>query len=197
MIYGRVSENGGRGVTAQKRVIVHPYSYYLGIKDLGRNGFDYGKPVKFDFVAVSRDGTPAAYDELQAKLYKNQWRTVVRRTPSGEYRYQSINDPKLIQSIKIPSGSGSQAVEFTPPTYGSYTMKIESPATGAAARAKFYCGGWGYSPWALENPARIELALDKEQYGAGDVAVVQLRAPFPGRVIVSIEGEDVLESRVH
>ncbi|BCS89471.1 alpha-2-macroglobulin family protein [Pseudodesulfovibrio sediminis] len=196
VIYGRVSENGGRGVTARKRVLVHPYSYYLGVKNLERNGFEYGKPVKFDFVAVSKDGTPVEFDELQAELYKNRWRTVVRRTPSGEYRYQSVNDPKLIESIKVPSGVGKQIVEFTPPTYGSYTMKILSPTTGAAAGTNFYCGGWGYSPWALENPARIELALDKEQYDAGDIAVVQLRAPFSGRVIVSIEGENVLESKV-
>ncbi len=196
VIYGRVSEHGGRGVTARKRVLVYPYDYYLGIKNSEQNDFDYGKPVQFDFVAVDKDGNLTKFEELKASLYKDQWRTIVRKTPSGDYRYQSVNDPKLISSVKIPSGTGKQSVQFTPPTYGSYTVKILSPSTGAAATTQFYCGGWGYSPWALENPARIELALDKDQYNAGDTAVIQLRAPFPGRAIVSIEGDRILESKV-
>lgn len=195
-IYGRVSETGGRGVTARKIVKVHPYACYIGVKRLGKSGFDANKPITFDYVSVDAQGSPCGHGELEARLFRDRWRTVVRRTPSGGFRYESVNDPELLASKTIPAGSGRGSVRFTPPDYGSYRVVIASPETGASARAAFFTGGWGYSPWALENPARVELLPDKDQYLPGETAVIQVRAPFPGRLLVAVEGDSVFETRV-
>ncbi|MBU1248573.1 MAG: alpha-2-macroglobulin family protein, partial [Proteobacteria bacterium] len=195
-VYGRVSESGGRGVTARKSVIVHPYSYYVGLKKLDKNGYEYNKPINFDFVTTDPKGIPCAHGELQARLYQDRWRTVVRKSPSGGYRYESVNDPQLLTATNIPAATGKGNVQFTPPGYGSYRVEVVSPESGASARASFYCGGWGYSPWALENPARIELVTDREQYRPGETATIQVRAPFAGRLLVAVESDKVLDTRV-
>ncbi len=93
-------------------------------------------------------------------------------------------------------GTGKGSVKFTPPSYGSYQMVVASSETGASASTSFYCGGWGYSPWALKNPARIELVTDKEQYSPGETAVIQVRTPFSGRLLVSVEGDYVNNTRI-
>lgn len=202
IILGRVSETGGRGVTARKRVVVHPHPYYLGVRALEKKGFAPAKPVTFDFVALTPDGAPAAHGPLSARLYRDRWRTAVRLTPSGGYRYESVNDPELVSEQVVPAGAGPGSVSFTPPDYGSYRMLIDtagtpaSGASGASGVATFFCGGWGYSPWALENPARIELVLDKDHYQPGDNAVVQIRAPFPGRLLMAVEGDTVSDTRI-
>jgi uncharacterized protein YfaS (alpha-2-macroglobulin family) len=196
VIYGRVSETGGRGVTARKRVAVHPYPYYLGMRSLEKKGFDPGKAMRFDFVAVGPDGAACAHGPLSARLYRDRWRTVVRLAPSGGYRYESVNDPELIAEEPVPAGSGAGFVAFTPPDYGSYSVVVASDQTGSSARSSFFCGGWGYSPWALKNPARIELVADKDQYQPGETATIQVRAPFPGRLLVALEGNRVNDTRV-
>lgn len=194
-IFGRVSESGGRGVTARKRVTIHPCKTYIGIKKLSKNGYEYGQPTTFDFVTTDPSGKPTEHDELRAAFYRDRWRTVVRKSPSGGYRYESVNDPELVSETVIQAGKAEGSVDFTPPSYGSYRAVISSPGPGASAQVEFFCGGWGYSPWALENPARIELVTDREQYDPGDTATVQVRAPFPGRLLVTVEGDKVHHSQ--
>lgn len=196
MLYGRVSESGGRGVTARKRVTIHPYDYYIGIKKLNKNGFKHGQPITFDFTCLTPQGAKADHGPLTARLYRDRYRTVVRKAPSGGFRYESVNDPQLLTETAIAAGSGDGTVEFTPPRYGSYRVVISSPETGASALTTFYSGGWGYSPWALENPARVELVTDKEQYQPGETATVQVRAPFPGKLLVTVEGNYVNDTRI-
>jgi len=199
VLLARVSEAGGRGVTARRRVAVHPYPYYLGMRQTERKGLDPGKAATFDFVAVDPDGRPAAHGPLSARLYRDRWRTAVRLTPSGSYRYESVNDPELLAERSIPAGTGAGSVTFTPPDHGSYRVRVspaDPGAAGASAVAAFFCGGWGDSPWALENPARVELVADKDHYLTGDTARIQIRAPFPGRLLVAVEGRSVNDVRV-
>ncbi|MCK9240316.1 alpha-2-macroglobulin [Desulfocurvus sp.] len=195
-ILGRVSEAGGRGVTARKAVAVHAYPYYLGVRNLEKRGVDPGKPVEVEFVAVDPAGRPCDHGALAARLYRDRWRSVLRRSPSGDYRYESVNNPELLRETIIPAGTGASTVRFTPETHGSYRVVVAAPDTGAAAGVAFYAGGWGFSPWAMENPARVELVPDKEQYQLGDTAVIQVRAPFAGRLLVAVEGQNVNDTRV-
>ena len=36
----------------------------------------------------------------------------------------------------------------------------------------------------MDNPERIEIDLDKETYQPGEVAIVQIRAPFGGKLLL-------------
>src|SRR6185369_3916300 len=87
-----------------------------------------------------------------------------------------------------------------PKTYGNYRVVLTDPETQASAEVEFFAAGWGYSPWAIKNPARLELILDRpgdRDYAPGETASVQVRAPFPGKLLVTVEREGVLYSEVH
>ncbi|WP_022661764.1 alpha-2-macroglobulin family protein [Paucidesulfovibrio longus] len=201
-ISARVREHGGRGVSGGQGVPVHAYPRYPGLALLDRNAFDPGEPVDFRFVLVSPDGAPAQ-GKLQAAFYKDEWQTVVRRTPSGGFRYESSRDPKLLErkELSTPDTTAKNGpvvgdFKFTPEEFGSYRVTLTDPASGASTQLEFYCGGWGYSPWAMENPARIEIVPDKEEYKAGERATFQLRTPFAGKALVTVESRDILETHV-
>ena len=66
---------------------------------------------------------------------------------------------------------------FTPPEFGSYRVVLSDPETGASTQIEFFVSGWGYSPWAIKDPGRLELGLDKSEYQPGETAAVQVRAP--------------------
>lgn len=197
----RVREHGGRGVLGIQGVPVHVYPRYPGLERLERNAFDPGEPATFRYVLVTPDGAPAS-GRLRAALYKDEWQTVVRRTPSGGFRYESSRDARLLEQrdLDAPASPDRKPAvgqfRFTPGTFGSYRVTLTDPASGASTELPFYCGGWGYSPWALENPARIEIVPDKPEYKAGETAAFQLRTPFPGKALVTVEGREVLETRV-
>ncbi|MDY0307892.1 MAG: MG2 domain-containing protein, partial [Desulfovibrionaceae bacterium] len=187
---GRVREQGGRGVTARKRIPVHAYSLYPGIKRPESMELDPGKPAVLDFVTVNPEGRQTAHPELVATLFQDRWQTVMRRTQSG-FSYESVRSPVEISTRRLAPGDGAGSFSVTPPDYGSYRVRLADPATGAAAELEFYCGGWGYSPWAVKNPARLELIPDKSGYQAGETASVQIRSPFAGKALVTVEGQNV------
>ncbi len=197
LITARVQEEGGRGVTARSRLTVHPYPYYLGVKRRGPVYPELGQPVEIDWVAVAPDGTERATGPLVAELVLDRWQTVLRRTPAGGFRYESNRESVVVSRREIAGGAASGSFSFSASEYGSHRVVLSDPATGAATSVGFYTGGWGYSPWAVENPDRIELELDRGEYRPGETATVQVRAPFPGRLILAVEREELFTTQVH
>jgi uncharacterized protein YfaS (alpha-2-macroglobulin family) len=184
----RVREQGGRGVTAFRRVPVHAYSLYPGIMKPRSMELDPGKTAVFGFVTVDPQGRRVPAPELIATLYRDRWQTVMRQTGGG-FSYESVRNPEEVSTQRVAPGQESFTV--VPPDFGSYRVRLSDPSGGAASEVEFYCGGWGYSPWAVKSPARLELVPDKKGYRAGETASIQLRSPFPGKVLVAVEGRNV------
>jgi uncharacterized protein YfaS (alpha-2-macroglobulin family) len=197
VVTARVSEQGGRGVAARTRFPVHPYPYYLGLRRLGEVYPEPGQEVELEYVALSSDREQVPSGELRADLYYVRWHTVLRRTPSGTYRYQSTRDPVLIDEQTIAAGESRGSFRFTPTDYGSHLVVLTDPSTGASTAVDFYASGWGYSPWAVENPGRLELDLDREEYRPGETATVQVRAPFAGKLLLTVERDRVFTHQIH
>ena len=122
---------------------------------------------------------------------------MLRKTPAGGWRYETTRDPRLISSQAIPAGKSRGTFQVTPKSYGSYRLVLTDADTQASAAVEFYAAGWGTSPWAIKNPARLELDLDKTEYAAGDKAMVQVRAPFPGKILLTVERDKVLDTQIY
>ncbi|HVR96177.1 MAG TPA: alpha-2-macroglobulin family protein, partial [Thermoanaerobaculia bacterium] len=200
VITARVQEQGGRGVAAMERLDVHPYPYYIGIRQLGETMPEPGREVEFEFVAVDPSGKEVPYAALRADLFEDRWNTVLRRVPGGGFRYESTRDPVLADTRAVAGGKGKGKFRFTPREYGSYRAVLTDPETQASAEVEFYAAGFGYSPWAVKNPARLEIDLDRpegQDYAPGDTATVQVRAPFAGKLLVTVERDQVLYHQVY
>lgn len=192
----RVREGGGRGVTGLARMPVHVYPSYPGLKRLASDSAAPGKPLTFDCVSVASGGKLADTVELTATLYRDAWQTVLRKGPDGSLKYESVRDPKVIDAKTVALTHGKGKASFTPPSFGSYRVVLEDAQSGAATQLEFYAGGFGYSPWAMENPARIELKPDKTDYASGETARLQVRAPFGGKLLVAVEGTAVHDVQI-
>ncbi|HYN23406.1 MAG TPA: MG2 domain-containing protein, partial [Thermoanaerobaculia bacterium] len=199
VLTARVQEQGGRGVAALTRMQVHPYPYYIGLRRLGAEE-DYPepkKPVDFEYVAVSPDGKALPSGYLRADFFEDRYNTVLRRISGGGYRYESTREAVLLDSKPVPAGNPRGKFRFTPTRYGSYRVVLTDPDTEASSQVEFFASGWGMSPWAIKNPARLELDLDKEEYAPGETAIVQVRAPFSGKILLTVERDRVMETQVH
>ncbi|MHC1789783.1 alpha-2-macroglobulin family protein [Solidesulfovibrio sp.] len=196
VLTARVREGGGRGVAGLARLPVHVYPSYPGIRRLASDSVPPGKPVSLECVSVGTDGKPAQTPALTATLYRDQWQTVLRKGPDGSLKYESVRDPKVMDTKDVALAGGTGRVSFTPPSFGSYRVVLNDPESGAASQLEFYVGGFGYSPWAMENPARIDLKPDKTEYASGETARLQVRAPFAGKLLVAVEGTGIHDVQV-
>lgn len=196
MLFARVSERGGRGVAAMQSVRVHAYPRYPGLRRLEDRGVSPGDQVQVDYAVLSPDGQPLQGADLRVEVFRDRWQTVLRHTPSGGYRYESVRDSELVSTERLTNAPGKGQLKVTPTRHGSYRLRLTDEEGGAGSQVSFYAGGWGYSPWAIENPARLELEPGKDEYAPGETATIQVRAPFAGRLLVTVEGDGVLDVQV-
>lgn len=196
MLFARVSERGGRGVGAMQRVSIYPYPRYTGLKRLEDRGVDPGSKVDVEYVVLTPDGKPTKGAELRVDFYKDVWQTVLRRTPSGGFRYDSVRDSMLVSSNTLNNAAATGSVTVSPPEYGSYRVVLVDEGGGAVSQTQFYAGGWGYSPWAIKNPARMDIVPDKDEYAPGESATLQVRTPFAGKLLLTVEGDEVFDTKV-
>ena len=187
-----VSEAGGRGVSGYTEILIHPYSRYLGMRAGVNNYAKIDEPVAIAMVCIDRDMKPTSLDTCKVSIYKIIYHTLFRAEKSGAYRWVSERQMVKIDSSVVAVGASGGSISFTPHDYGQFAVIAEDPSGGHSSKVEFYASGWGWAPWALKNPDRIELALDKEAYAVGDVAHLQVRAPFGGTLLVTVEKDGIV-----
>ena len=198
VVASRVQESGGRGVAAVAHIPVHPWPYYIGIRRAG-NGDAYvtpGSKAEFEWAAVGLDGKSVKSNTLRADLYEDEWHSVLRHTSNGGYNYETTRDTTLVKSITIQPGNTRGTFTFIASGYRTFRAMITDSSTGASSEISFYCGGWGYSPWAMKNPGRLDLQLDKDEYAPGETATLQIKSPFSGKLLITLERDDVYYTAV-
>ena len=77
-------------------------------------------------------------------------------------------------------------------------ITFTEPGSAAATRCAFTTGSRapGSTPRDRSRPAHVELVFDKPVYQPGDVARVQIRAPFAGEAWITLQRDRIIESRV-
>ena len=190
-----VSEPGGRAVTAAHRVVVHPYSHYIGIKRSSSGRIKRNQDVSFNYIALDKNGNAIAGRDLGLTVYKVHWNTILRRNARGRYEYVSDDQLTTLESHQLISTAEIGTFTFTPSEYGQYRIHIEDIASGAKTELKVETTGWGNVPLSMENPNLLEMTLDKPAYQPGETAKLQIKAPFPGKLILTMEREKILSYR--
>ena len=190
-----VSETGGRAVTASHRVVIHPYSHYVGLRRTTTGDVKINKPLRFDTIAVNNAMAVAPGRFLKLSLHKVHWNTILRQNSAGRYEYISEPQTTEVTTQTLTSTEMAQTVTLTPSDYGEYRVRLEDIASTATAELGFYVSGWGNIPVSMEHPTRLELTLNKPAYRPGETAKLHIKAPFPGTLLLTVEREKMLSYR--
>ena len=196
-ISATVKELGGRAVSSRITRYVDPYSYYIGIKEMGENRVDINTEADFDIVVRSPEDGDADINELDVSVSKVIWSSAIKKDEKGEYRYISESREEGIfeTSVKIADGAGK--FTYAPRSSGDYVLRIKGKDKNAhASSIKFDCWETGYMPWAMERPDRVELELDKKSYKPGDIARLLVKSPFKGKALVTISQDKILQTDI-
>ncbi|HGJ66942.1 TPA: hypothetical protein ENS27_16405, partial [bacterium] len=190
-ISATVHETGGRTVTAQKTVDVYPYQYFVGLRQAKDGYAQINKPTEFEFVVLGKNSQPMAGRQCEISCYRVTWQTIMQKV-NGKIQYDSQRQENLVKSLSLASGTTATKFSFTPDQYSEYRVEIRE-SDGHSSSISFYVSGWGSSPWAMSKPERLDIGLDKKIYKHGETAKVQIRSPFAGRLLLTVEGDEVYE----
>ena len=190
-----VSEIGGRAVTASHRVVIHPYSHYVGLRRTNMADAKINQPVRIDYVAVDDAMAVAPGRALRLSLHKVNWNTILRQNTAGRYEYVSEPQTTEVETHDLTSAETAQPLTLTPSGYGEYRVRLEDLKSTATAEIGFYVNGWGNTAVSMEHPTRLDLTLNKPAYRSGETAKLHVKAPFPGTLLLTVERDKVLSYR--
>jgi len=194
-----VTEASGRAVTGYASTWVDAYPFYVGLKPAWSGAVRAGETQLVSVVEVAPDGRPVDQEKpLVLTLSKVTWNSVLRRNHRGRYEWKSERQVVKIRQDTLVAGGTARDWSFAVDGAGDYLLAVSDPASGASSSLSFFAGSSDseWASWSREKPGWVELAWDRESYQAGDTARLQVRAPFTGEALLTVETDRVLESRV-
>lgn len=190
-----VTEPGGRAVSAYSAFDIHPYPFYLGLRQQTEGYAKVGEEFVFDYVVIDENGKPQQPGKLQVTVSKIVWQSILKKDRRGYYRYVSESSEQQVYKSPATPTNGKGTIRFSPKNYGQYRVKIRHVGSGVSSSATFYASGWGYAPWSMAHPDRLEIEFDKKMYRVGETAKVLIKAPFSGKLLYWIEREAVMQTK--
>ena len=196
LLVGSVQEDSGRWTSQTGTATWFPTPYLLGMKLDGEHLVP-GEAGNIRIAAVDPDGKTVETGRLKAEisLVRSNWHTVYR---DGRYIY-TWNERIVPESSRSLESSGGQAVlEFTPRQRGTYLVRVSTEDGSVVASRRLNAWSSGES-WDEDGNGRmdaVELGFDKKAYRPGDVARLTLKAPYAGTLLLGLERERQLSTRV-
>ncbi len=195
-----IIDQGGRTVTAFTGCDIHPYPFYLGLRTGGMRGMRPGDAAQVGIVMAKTDGTPKQEQmKLELTLYTVRWTTVLTTDSNGRHRYQSQRNLNAVYRQTLETGPDGRVVyDVRAGNAGYYLLRVADNKSNVSSSHEFYVGG-SHDRWqtrSMEQPGRVEMALDREYYRPGDIAMLRITAPFHGKALLTLEQDRVLSATV-
>ena len=189
-----VTDETNLPVTYRESALVHPESFYIGVKPESYFG-NANTPFSFSVISVDWSKEPVGQVPLEATFEAIEWE--VEETGSLDMPYRYVEETTQIDTASpITGADGLTRIAFTPPEPGTYQLRVESG--GAVTEVLVWVGGESSPVWPQRIQSLIDLTPDAETYEVGDRAQVFFPNPFPGnaKALVTIERGRVMETRV-
>ena len=186
--YSTVFDETGRPVSRLTSANIYTQSVYFGIAEDGNWFYPLNQPVGFHLIALSKDQAVLS-TTAEVSVIKHEYRTIISK--SGDYfRYESQKEDKLISSTMVKVTGDQTLFSYIPRTSGDYELRVAIPGSDTYVSKSFYSyGSWGSdnSSFEVNNEGQVDIQLDKSSYYNGESVRALFKAPFDGRMLVTLE----------
>ncbi|MBD2715830.1 alpha-2-macroglobulin family protein [Microvirga sp. STR05] len=155
-----------------------------------------GQPLAVQLAALTPAGQPTTA-QARVQVVRLLWETVIERQ-GGRYVYNSQKREEVVLNRVVSvKGAGQDAgLNFTPTYSGEYEIRVSGTGAVTYVARRLYAYGYGdtqSNSFEVNNEGEVTIEADKPTYEPGDVAHLLLKTPFPGRVLVTVERDRVLD----
>jgi len=188
-------KQGGRAVLTEVRALVSPLKFIVGYKADGK--LDYitkSAPRKVDFLALDPTGKPTSAGELTQVLDEVRTVSVLAKQEDGSFRYQSVQKRVRLKEDKVTLGAAGWGRTLDTATPGDFELSLLSSDGTVRSKLAYTVVGKGNLTRALDRDAELQIKLDKESYDPGQTIQLQIRAPYTGSGLITIERDKVYAS---
>ncbi|MBA3647305.1 MAG: alpha-2-macroglobulin family protein [Chitinophagales bacterium] len=190
-IYTTVFDETGRPVHRLIEFEEYTQDIFFGIKNFD-SWVSTHQSLTFQFAALTISGIPAATNAV-VEIYKHNWENVIEHS-GGRYNYNPQRRDQLLSRSTINISASGGTLNFTPFNSGEYEVRILKPGTKTYVSRIFYAYGWEdtqNTSFEVSTQGEITMHVDKERYAIGDKAELLLKAPFDGKILITVEQDHI------
>ncbi|MCF2506591.1 MG2 domain-containing protein [Dyadobacter sp. CY107] len=195
-IFVTVFDENGRPVNRLQRfdVFTQPTFYGIRLPDayVGTNA-----PVPVEIIGVNSKGV-LHKSSAKIEVVRLEYQTVVEKR-YDVLQYTSRKSEKTVYSATLDLKTGKGSIQYVPTVSGEYEVRVRRPGAEHYTLARFYAYGYGYTQYSsfeVSNEGRVLMETDKPKYNVGESAKVLFKTPFDGKLLVTVERNNVLEQHI-
>ncbi|MCP4070307.1 MAG: hypothetical protein GY742_01035 [Hyphomicrobiales bacterium] len=189
----RMREGSGRSVERQTEIDVVAPDTMIGIKAQFENGqIAENSDAGFEIIAVDRDGKKTALPGTSWSLVKIERNYQWYRNGSS-WHYESVDIESKIADGIIDISADNLSKLSMPVEWGKYRLDMETSSVGGPATSVEFNAGWFVNSQSTQTPDGLEIALDKRNYKAGEIAKLKISPRFAGEMLIAIGTDHIVE----
>jgi uncharacterized protein YfaS (alpha-2-macroglobulin family) len=184
-------KEGGRSVIAGTSEMVSPLPFVVGVKaGSDRSYLKANTPYDVSLIAVSPKGESVESGEVQLELIQKKNVSTLTKLESGSFAYQSVEKKESKSKALLKIAEGGQKLKLPTETPGDYLYEIRDSQTSALLNS-FEFGVIGEKNQQQNHDAELEIKLQKADYSPGEEIEFEVRAPYTGVGLITIERDKV------
>jgi hypothetical protein len=190
-------------IAARATAIVHPASFYVGLKRPADWFLAKGVAVRPEVVAVEPAGTRKSGVAVHVDLVRRTWSNVLEATGESSGHWDARPVDTTVAGCDVTTSTDVASCALTPPQEGYYLVRARAKDEKAreviASYDVYVIGEGGDGGWATSDSSEVSLVPDKKAYRVGDVARVLVKNPFrEADALVTVERSGIYhEERTH
>jgi uncharacterized protein YfaS (alpha-2-macroglobulin family) len=187
---------GGRSVAAEKMQIVSSLPYLIGTKADGDLAYvKRGTKRNSHLIAIDAQAKKIAVDHLKRVLIERSYVSILTKQPNGTYKYESKpKDTRLDEKpLSIPVEGVTIPLETQKP--GHFFVLVTDASGVELNRIVYTVAGDANLTRSLDKNAELQMVLDKRDYTPGESIKINIRAPYTGAGLITIERDRVYASK--
>lgn len=194
-VAGKVFEAaGGRSVAAEATALVSSAPYLIGVKTDGALNFIPRKATHSSrWLAIDPDLNPLAVAQLTLQVIERRYISVLVKQSDNTYKYASRKKDVIRDSKPYALAAAGADIALDTAEPGDFALVLTDAAGNELNRIEYSVAGQANISRSLERNAELQLTLDKREYAPGDTIAVNIRAPYTGSGLITIERDRVYQ----
>jgi uncharacterized protein YfaS (alpha-2-macroglobulin family) len=201
-IDAEVSDVSRRSVATSSTALIHPASFYVGVKRDGESSV-ITAPGKLEprVAAFEPGGKRLAGKRVTLELIERRY-TFAKEAAGGDYRSVSKPVDKSVARCEVstrspagPADEGLASCALAVPTAGYYLLVARAKderGNVTEAATSIYATGEGSPTWEDNDRRSLSLVLDKPSYAVGERAKVLVKSPYKeAEALITVERSGV------
>lgn len=184
--------DSGRSVTAQAAALVSEAPYLVGFKaDGDLNYVSRGTARAVSLIAIDPQAKMTAVSDLKLQWVERKYVSVLTKQNNGTYRYESRSKEIVLKDNPFAIAASGHMLKLDTETPGNFAYVLRDAQGTELNRIEYSVAGAGNVTRSLERNAELQLILDKKDYNPGEEIEINIRAPYTGAGLITIERDKV------